>query len=114
MPDQEKVLGEKANPEAGISQDLKVLERQLSNVSAPGEKHSPMVMYQWLDSRANLYGLPNQQVHEALLKGLVLDNPDLRHKILHVMDIEAAAKSHHIENYPVKVLVEELLVNLAK
>ena len=114
LPGPEDRLGQKVNPEASLSQDLKVLERQLSNVSAPGEKHSPMVMYHWLDSKANLYALPNQLVHEALLKGLVGDNPQLRHGVLHVMEIEAAAKSHHIENYPVKVLVEEILANLAK
>lgn len=114
LPGPENRLGEKVNPEAGLSQDLKVLERQLSNVSAPGEKHSPMVMYQWLDSKANLYALPNQLVHEALLIGLIGDNPQLRHKILHVMEIEAAAKSHHIEHYPVRVLVEEILANLNK
>jgi len=114
LPNQEAVLGAKAEPEAAVSQDLRNLERQLSNVSASGEKHSPMVMYQWVDSKTDLYQWPNQKAHENLLKGLVYNNPELRHKILHAMEVEAAAKKHGIQDYPVKVLLEEILGNLAE
>ena len=114
LPGPEDRLGQKAQPEAAISQDFRNLERQLSNVAASGEKHSPMVMYQWVDSKVNVYGLPDQQIHEALLKGLVYDDPDLRHKILHAMAVEENAKLHKIENYPVKALLEEILGNLGK
>jgi len=114
LPGPEDGLGRKAEPEAAVGQDLRNLERQLSNVPAPGERHSPMVMYQWVDSKTNVYGLPDQQVHETLLKGLVYDNPELRHKILHAMAVEEQAKKHGIENYSVKVLLEEILGNLGK
>jgi hypothetical protein len=114
LPDPEDSLGHKADPEAAISQDFRNLERQLSNAAASGEKHSPMVMYHWVDSKTDLYRFPNQKAHENLLKGLVYDNPELRHKILHAMEVEEAAKKHGIQDYPVKVLLEEILSNLAE
>lgn len=100
------------HPEVVLGQELRYLERQLSNIPASGEKYSPMQMYGWVHSKVDLYRLPNQQVHENLLKALVYDNPEVRQKILQAMEIEDSVKQQGIKDSPVKVLIEKILSDL--
>ena len=72
-------------------------EEELSNSPVWGEKHSPLVLFRFVDSLINLAERPKD--YKQLLKARIGDNPQIRKEISDVIDskIEKQQKAEILE-----------------